>query len=36
MTPAWWDYLGVVDDRIDTMGKSWDDPTQGENDPPVV
>jgi hypothetical protein len=34
MTPAWWDYLGVVDDRIDTMGKSWDDPTQGENDPP--
>jgi hypothetical protein len=36
LTPAWWDYLGLVNESIDTMGKSWDDPTQGENDPPVV
>jgi hypothetical protein len=34
MTPAWWDYLGLVEQGVDTMGKSWDDPTQGENDPP--
>jgi hypothetical protein len=31
-TPAWWDYCGVVDDRLDTMGKGWDQ--KGENDPP--
>ncbi|MFC4360172.1 hypothetical protein ACFO0N_19660, partial [Halobium salinum] len=21
--PSWWDYLGVVDERIDNMGKDW-------------
>jgi hypothetical protein len=34
LTPAWWNYLGTIDERADTMGKSWDDPTRGENDPP--
>lgn len=31
-TPAWWTYCGVVDERLDTMGKGWDE--KGENDPP--
>lgn len=31
-TPDWWEYLGTVDERRDTMGKDWD--TAGENDPP--
>lgn len=33
-TPAWWEYLGTVDEALDTMGTDWTDPTQGENDPP--
>lgn len=31
-TPHQWEYVGTVDERIDTMGKGWD--TKGENDPP--
>jgi hypothetical protein len=34
LTPAWWEYLGTVDERIETMGTDWTDPTEGENDPP--
>jgi hypothetical protein len=33
-SPAWWDYMGTVNDRIETMETNWDDPTRGENDPP--
>lgn len=31
--PAWWDYLGVVDDRIDNMGSIHDGESTG-HDPP--
>jgi hypothetical protein len=31
-TPGEWEYLGTVEQRMDTMGKGWD--TKGENDPP--
>jgi hypothetical protein len=24
MTPAWWNYVGLVEERIDNMGKGWD------------
>lgn len=33
-TPSWWNYEGTVDGRHATMGRTWDDPTRGENDPP--
>jgi hypothetical protein len=34
LTPSWWNYEGTVDGRYATMGTTWSDPTQGENDPP--
>jgi hypothetical protein len=34
-TPHKWAYLGTVDEALDTVGRDWTDPTQGENDPPV-
>lgn len=33
--PAWWDYLGTVDERIDNMGSIHDGESTG-NDPPVA
>jgi len=31
-TPSWWNYKGVVNDRIDNMGKDWDE--DGDRPPP--
>lgn len=31
-TPAWWNYVGLVDERIDNMGKDWD--ADGDRPPP--
>jgi len=33
-TPAWWNYMGTVDERLETMGTSWDDPSAGDGPPP--
>lgn len=33
-TPVWWNYRGVVYDRIDNMGTTWDDPSAGDGPPP--
>lgn len=33
-TPAYWEYLGTVDERLETMGTSWDDPSAGDTPPP--
>lgn len=32
-TPAWWNYLGVTDDRLDTMGATWSDPSADDGPP---
>jgi hypothetical protein len=31
-TPSWWNYKGVVDERIDNMGKDWEE--DGDRPPP--
>jgi hypothetical protein len=32
-TPAWWNYMGTVNDRLETMGTTWSDPSAGDGPP---
>jgi len=32
-TPSWWEYRGTVDERLDTMGTTWESPSAGDGPP---
>jgi hypothetical protein len=33
-TPNWWNYMGTVNERLETMGTTWEDPSAGDGPPP--